>query len=80
MLRTILFVDKDVLFAEQMRRVFLDAGFRVIHVQSEAGAEEVFSSIRPDVMITEVMLDHADGGFCLAWKLKKTHQIGRAHV
>ncbi len=73
MLRTILFVDKDMLFAEQMRQIFLGAGFRVLHARNEEDAETIFSATRPDVLITEVMLDHPDGGFCLAWKLKNKY-------
>ena len=73
MLRTILFVDKDPLFAEQMRQIFLASGYRVLHTQCEIEAEEIFSATRPDVLITEVMLTHPDGGFCLAWKLKRKY-------
>ena len=72
-MRTILFVDKDALFAEQMRQIFLAAGYRVLHARSEAAAQEIFSTIRPDLLITEVMLNHPDGGFCLAWQLKRKY-------
>jgi len=73
MLRTILFADKDPLFTEQMRQIFMAAGYRVLHARSEAEAEGIFSAIRPDVLITEVMLNYPDGGFCLAWKLKRKY-------
>jgi len=73
MLRTILFVDKDPLFAEQMRQIFLDAGYRVLYARNETEAEDIFSAARPDVMITDVMLTYPDSGFCLAWKLKRKY-------
>ena len=73
MLRTILFVDKDMLYAEQMRQIFLSSGYRVLCSRTEREAEEIFEATRPDVAIMEVMLDHQDGGFCLAWKLKKKY-------
>lgn len=70
-MRTILFVDKDQLFADQMRQAFQTAGYKVLYARSEAEAEDIFSSTRPEVVITEVMLTNPDGGFCLAWKLKR---------
>lgn len=73
MLRTILFVDNDLLFVEQMRQIFLSSGYRILSSCTEKEAEEIFNATRPDVMITEVMLDRQDGGFCLAWKLKKKY-------
>jgi DNA-binding response OmpR family regulator len=73
MLRTVLIVDTDLLFVEQIRQRFLSMGYRVLCAQNEAEAEEIFSATRPDVMITEVMLRHQDGGFCLAWKLKRKY-------
>jgi len=73
MLKTILFVEKDALFAEQMRSLFLAANYRVLHALSEATAEETFSATRPDLLIADVMLNHPDGGFCLAWKLKRKY-------
>ena len=73
MQKTILFVDKDALFAEQMRQTFMAQGYRVMTTRNEDSAEEIFSASRPDILITEVMLNHPDGGFCLAWKLKKKY-------
>lgn len=73
MLRTVLIVDKDLLFVEQIRQKFLTAGYRVLCAQTEAEAEEIFNATRPDVLITEVMLHYQDGGFTLAWKLKQKY-------
>ena len=73
MARTILFVDKDTLFVEQMRQVFLSAGYRILCAQSRAEAERIIQSTRPDIVITEVMLEHQDSGFCLAWEIKRKY-------
>lgn len=73
MVKTVVFVDKDLLFVEQMRQVFLASGYRVLCARSEVEAEEIFAACRPDVVIMEALLDHMDGGFCLAWKLKGMH-------
>ena len=73
MARTILFVDKDTLFVEQMRHRFLPAGYRVLVARSQSEAERIVESTRPDVLVTEVMLERQDSGFCLAWQVKKKY-------
>ena len=73
MLRTILLVDKDMLFVEQVRQMFLASGFRVLYARTDADALEIFTAIRPDVVVMEIMLDHQDSGFILAWKLRKRY-------
>ncbi len=73
MVKTILLADKDTLFVEQIRQKFLASGFRVLCARSQAEAERILDSTRPDVMVTEVTLERQDGGFCLAWKAKKKY-------
>ena len=73
MAKTILFVDKDILFVEQMRQRFLSAGYRVLSARSQAEAERIIETTRPNVVVSEVLLEHQDGGFCLAWKVKKKY-------
>lgn len=71
--RTILLVDNDALFVEQMRQRLIVHGNRVLCARTQAEAERILHSIRPDLVVSEVMLEHQDGGFCLAWKLKKLY-------
>ncbi len=73
MVKTILLVDRDTLFVEQIRQKFLAAGFKVLCARSEVEAERILESTRPDVMVTEVLLERQDAGFCLAWKAKRTY-------
>lgn len=71
--RTILMVDNDALFVEQVRQRLIMHGNRVLCARTQAEAERILNSIRPDLVVSEVMLEHQDGGFSLAWKVKKLH-------
>lgn len=73
MINTILLVDKDPLFIEEVRKHFLTQGFRVLCARTRAEAERILASTKPDVLVTEVLLEQQDGGFCLAWKAKKLY-------
>ncbi len=73
MVKTILLVDRDPLFIEQIRQHYLGQGCRVLCARSQAEAERVLASTRPDMMVTEVVLERQDGGFCLAWKARKLY-------
>lgn len=73
MVKTILLVDRDPLFVEQIRLHFLGQGCRVLCARSQAEAERILESTRPDVMVTEVILERQDGGFCLAWRAKQRY-------
>jgi len=73
MARTILFVDGDTLFVEQMRHVFISSGYRVLWARTRAEAGRILEGTRPDIVVTEVTLEHQDGGFCLAWQVKRKY-------
>ena len=73
MAKTILFVDNDPLFVEQMRQEFLSLGYRILVARSQAEAERIIESTRPDVIVTEVALERQDAGFCLAWTAKRKY-------
>ena len=73
MARTVLFADNDSLFVDQMRQVFIGAGYRVLWARTRAEAERIIGETRPDIVVTEVTLEHQDGGFCLAWAVKKKY-------
>ncbi len=73
MIKTILLVDRDQLFIEQIRLKFLSAGYRVLCACTQAEAERILAASRPDVVVTEIMLERQDSGFCLAWQAKKLY-------
>lgn len=73
MVKTILLVDRDPLFIEQIRQYFLGKGYRILCARTQADAERILKSTQPDVLVTEVMLERQDGGFCLAWRAKQMY-------
>ena len=73
MIKTILLVDKDALFVEQIRQKFLASGFRMLCARTQAEAERILESTKPDVLVTEILLERQDAGFCLAWNAKKKY-------
>lgn len=73
MIKTILLVDKDTLFIEQIRQRFLASGYRMLCARTQAEAERILDSTKPDVLVTEIQLERQDSGFCLAWKAKKKY-------
>ncbi len=73
MVQTIVIVDKDIAFTESVRKVFVEADFQVVLVATEKEAEEILESTKAQLLITEIMLENADSGFCLAWKAKSKY-------
>ncbi len=67
----ILVVDDDVDFVEQIKIQLEAAGYDVVTANSVAEAEELIEREKPDVAIVDLMLEYADGGFSLCYKLKK---------
>jgi CheY-like chemotaxis protein len=69
--RTILVVDDDPDFVEQMRVQLEGEGFRVLAAGGEREAERLLEAERPDLAIVDLMMEHADGGFALCHHVKK---------
>jgi CheY-like chemotaxis protein len=69
--RTVMLVDDDRDYLDQMQMQLEAAGFRVQTAQSEAEGEELLKQMRPDVAIVDLMMDNMDGGFVLCHRIKK---------
>ncbi|MBN1781132.1 response regulator [bacterium] len=69
--KTILLVDDDTDFLDQLKLQLETRSFRVITAQSQQEAETVIRETRPDLAVLDLMLEHFDGGFSLAYQLKK---------
>jgi len=67
----VLLVEDDQDFLFQQRLQLENAGFRVIAAQSQAEAEEILASTRPDVAVVDVMMEHPDSGFVLCHRIHK---------
>lgn len=71
---TILIIDKNERLPRE-KSVFEDAGFTVITaINSEEGISKA-REFHPDVIVSEVMLEKADSGFVLGYKMKQDPEL-----
>lgn len=69
--KTILLVDDDEDFLYQTKTYLAKNGFQVTTADSQKDAENILNQIRPDLVIVDLMMEHMDGGFALAYHIKK---------
>lgn len=69
--RTILLVDDDTDFLFQLQSEFTAAGYNVLTAPNGKQALEVLASVRPDLCVVDLMMEKADMGFTLCYKIKK---------
>ena len=68
---TILIVDDDADFLLQMKTGLEKAGFRTLTADGQAAAEGILENQKPDLAILDLMMEQMDGGFALAYHIKK---------
>ncbi|MFP4527807.1 MAG: response regulator [Candidatus Kapaibacterium sp.] len=71
--KTILLVDDDPDFLLQISTRLRNEGFRVITAEGQSEAEKMLEDLRPDMVISDLMMEHYDGGFGLAEHIRKTN-------
>ncbi|HNU82789.1 MAG: response regulator [Acidobacteria bacterium] len=69
--KTILVVDDDEDFREQMSLQLEAAGYNVVTADGEEAARRTLEDLNPDLAVIDLMMEHVDGGFTLAYRLKK---------
>jgi len=69
--KTILLIDDDVDFIEQMKTQLFYAGYNVITAESQHEAEEIIHKEKFDMVITDLMMENYDGGFGISYLVKK---------
>lgn len=69
--KTILVVDDDIDFLTQTKINLEGAGYNVITAEGQQQAEEILKTTHPDLAIVDLMMEHFDGGFALAYHIKK---------
>ncbi|HOB53726.1 MAG TPA: response regulator [Acidobacteriota bacterium] len=68
---TILVIDDDIDFAQQLQISLKAAGFGVRIAFGEQEAEQALREGRPDLVISDLMMEHMDGGFVLCHRIKQ---------
>ncbi len=69
--KTILLVDDDTDFLFQLKAQFGAAGFNVLTASTGKDAVAVLAQTRPDLCVLDLMMERADMGFTLCYKIKK---------
>jgi len=70
MAKRILIVDDDPDFLDMTRLTLEAAGYAVTGAESAADAETMLESLRPDLVIFDLMLEDMDSGFVLSHRTK----------
>ena len=69
--KTVLLVDNDLDGLAKCKVQLEQAGYAVKTAESRREAEDVMKAGKPDLVITELMLEHADAGFTLCHHVKQ---------
>ena len=70
--KQVLLVDDDPDFLEQHRLLLERAGYVVKAATSEEEATELLKEEKFDAAVLDLMLEHDDGGFVLAHRIRRT--------
>jgi two-component system, OmpR family, response regulator len=73
MKKTILIVDDDIDYLFQMQLKVQQFGFNTITAESQAEAEKIIATVKPDLAILDLMMETDDSGFILSYKIKKKY-------
>jgi CheY-like chemotaxis protein len=68
---TVLLVDDDIDFLNQTKIRLESAGYKVKSAESQKEAEELLQNFTPDIALLDLMMENMDGGFALAYHIKK---------
>ena len=71
--KKILVVDDDPDIIAQLSAVLGSEGYEILKAGGEEEAEEVLMTVRPDLVILGLMMEHADSGFVISYHLKKIY-------
>lgn len=68
---TVLLVDDDRDYLEQLEIQFERAGYRVLSAGCEVDARQLLTELKPDLAVLDLMMENLDGGFTLAHHIKR---------
>jgi len=71
--KLILIVDDDADYLFQMEAMVKNLGFRVKTAESQAEAEKVLETTKPDLAIFDLMMENEDSGFILSYKARRKY-------
>ncbi len=71
--KLIFIVDDDSDYLFQIETMVKNMGFNVKTAESQAEAERVLETLKPDLCIFDLMMESEDSGFILSYKAKKRY-------
>ncbi|MFC1782073.1 response regulator [Planctomycetota bacterium] len=71
--KKIMVVDDDLDILDQLEAILKTEGYEVLTASGEEEAESLLLTIKPDLVILDLMMEHMDSGFVLAHNLKKLY-------
>lgn len=71
--KIVLIADDDADYLFQMESMIKGIGFDVITAESQADAEQLLDTTKPDLAIFDLMMEQEDSGFILAYKTKRKY-------
>ncbi|MHC1707725.1 MAG: response regulator [Bacteroidales bacterium] len=71
--KIILIVDDDPDYLLQLKMKVQVFGFEVITADGQKEAERILDSVKPDLAILDLMMEHEDSGFILSYKIKRKY-------
>ncbi len=71
--KLILIADDDADYLYQMEAMVKNLGYRVKTAESQAEAEKVLETTKPDLAIFDLMMEQEDSGFILSYKAKRKY-------
>jgi CheY-like chemotaxis protein len=77
---TILFIDDDRDFLDAQAAYFGSRGHTVHTVENSREALEFLETTTPDIIFLDLMMEHYDSGFRLAYRMRKNERLERTPV
>ncbi|MBN2722926.1 MAG: response regulator [Deltaproteobacteria bacterium] len=69
--KNVLLVDDDPDVLEQQNVLLKSLGFNTVCASGESEAMDILKSFKPDLAVIDLMMEEMDGGFILAYEIKK---------
>ena len=69
----ILIIDDDEEFFLQHKAHLEQEGYAVLHADTGKQGEQIIDEEKPALVVTELLLEQGDTGFCLCYSVKKKH-------
>ncbi len=71
--KTILIVDDNPDYLQEMEEVVSSFGFKTITADGQEKAEEILEHTKPDLAIFDLIMEKDDSGFILSYRTKKKY-------